>query len=66
MHKDGHEGWHTAYLAFQRMMAETKLTDISRNNRINLMGLFKHMISQLEVSMIEDDSKTHKAPERVQ
>lgn len=66
MHKDGHKGWHTAYLAFQRMMSETKLTDISRNNRINLMGLFKHMISQLEVSMIEDDSKTHKAPERVQ
>ncbi len=66
MEKDGHKGWRTGYLAFQKMVHENKLTDISRNNRINLVGLFKHLVGQLEVSLKEDSKETHKAPGRVQ
>lgn len=65
MSKDGHEGWHTGYLAFQKIMSEDKLTDIKAEYRINLINMFKHLINKLEVSMIEETT-IHDRPERLQ
>lgn len=65
MSKDGHKGWHTGYLAFQKIMSEDKLTNVKAEHRVNLIGMFKNLIDKLEMSLIEETT-THDTPERLQ